>query len=124
MFIFSHPYLINAARNVARSSVSTRFILASDVELYPSPNLGRNFEFLIKSERKNSTKKLVYVVPTFEIDKSERDRLPRSRTDLIKLVNAEKAVYFHAKTCKKCQKFPKIEKWLNTQINPGKITVQ
>ena len=114
-----HPYLINAARNVARSSVSTRFVFTSDVELYPSPKLSENFESFIKKSNRSSSK-LVYVVPAFEIDISERSRLPRSRSDLVRLYNNGKSVYFHARTCKQCQKFPKLRIWIKAKIDPGK----
>lgn len=105
---------------MARKSASTPFVLASDVELYPSPRLAENFELMVKN-LSGSTKRLVYVVPAFEIDVSERDRLPKSRKDLLKLYQADKAVYFHALTCKKCQKFPKLDHWLKTRIEPGKL---
>ena len=116
--IHRHPYWINAARNVARKSASTPYILASDVELYPSPRLAENFELMVKN-LSGSTSKIVYVVPAFEIDVSQRDRLPKSRKSLLKLYRTDKAVYFHALTCQKCQKFPKLDHWLKTKIEPG-----
>jgi hypothetical protein len=61
----------------------------------------------------------VYVVPAFEVDVSVRGHLPTCRRDLIRLYNNNRAVYFHAKTCKQCQKFPKLKQWVRTKIEPG-----
>jgi beta-1,4-glucuronyltransferase 1 len=36
-------YPVNVGRNVARDAALTHFILASDIELYPSPNLPEKF---------------------------------------------------------------------------------
>ena len=103
---------------MARNAVSTRFIFASDVELYPSPKLAENFERFVEKSSPNSTK-IVYVVPAFEVDVSVRDRLPKSHRDLIELYSSNKSVYFHAKTCKQCQKFPKLKQWIKKKIEPG-----
>jgi len=116
----SHPYWINAARNVARNAVSTRFIFASDVELYPSPKLAENFKRFIDTPAATNSTKTVYVVPAFEVDVSVRDRLPKSHRDLIELYKTDKSVYFHAKTCKQCQKFPRLKNWIDNKIEPGK----
>lgn len=113
----SHPYLINAARNVARVSALTPYVLASDVELYPSPNLAENFQKFVK-RIDVPEKEVAYVVPSFEIDISERDRLPKSRKALVDLYHSGKVVYFHANTCKQCQKFPKLQRWIKVDIKP------
>jgi len=116
---FRPAYLINAARNVARTSAVSRYVLSSDVELFPSPNLATNFEKFIKN-KKTVRSKLVYVVPTFEIDTSESDRLPKSRSELVQFYKIGKVVYFHTLICKQCQKFPKLIDWIEKNIKPGK----
>jgi hypothetical protein len=59
-------------------------------------------------------------VPAFEIDVSERDRIPKSHRDLVRLYETGKSVYFHAKTCTQCQKFPHLEQWVKAEIEPGR----
>lgn len=41
-------YPINVGRNIARKSVNTYFIFASDIELYPIPDLPRLFLELVE----------------------------------------------------------------------------
>lgn len=40
-------YPVNVARNLARGAALTHFVLASDIELYPSPNFVEDFFNLI-----------------------------------------------------------------------------
>lgn len=44
---FNLSYPVNIARNLARQFAETFFILASDIELYPSENLIENFQDLV-----------------------------------------------------------------------------
>lgn len=63
-------YPVNVARNVARDSALTHFILPSDIELYPSPNLIPRFLNMIARNAKplNSTKPRVFPISIFEVD--------------------------------------------------------
>lgn len=40
-------YPVNVGRNVARETAQTNFMLASDIELYPSPNIIEKFLAMI-----------------------------------------------------------------------------
>lgn len=40
-------YPVNVGRNVARETAQTHYILPSDIELYPSPNIIENFLAMI-----------------------------------------------------------------------------
>lgn len=67
------PYPINVARNVARLSAKTKYLLASDIELYPSVNIVKMFKKLLERERNNLVPTInpqtphVYVLPIFEV---------------------------------------------------------
>lgn len=41
-------YPVNVGRNIAKSFAKTKYVLVSDIELYPSPNLSQNFIKMIK----------------------------------------------------------------------------
>jgi len=97
--LFRSPYLVNIARNVARTSALTHFVLMSDIELLPSPNLALNFENFANRKSLFSSEKVVYVVPTFEIEASEENKLPKSHQELARLYKTEKVVFFHALVC-------------------------
>lgn len=57
-------YPINAMRNIAMSSVKTKFMFLTDADFQPSPELEQRFaSHIIK---KNYTSKDVFVVPAFE----------------------------------------------------------
>ena len=67
------PYPINVLRNVARSQARTKYLLASDIELYPSINVIPMFKQLLQRESTglipqiNSSLPHVYVLPIFEV---------------------------------------------------------
>lgn len=102
-------YPINVGRNVAREAANTYFVMVTDIELIPSAHLAENFlEMMFLKEFSPITQ--VYVVPTFEVDIGYE--LPLNKKDLLNLVDAGAAVYFHKFTCTHCQKFPGIDTWL------------
>ncbi|GBP77924.1 hypothetical protein EVAR_26534_1 [Eumeta japonica] len=64
-------YPVNVARNVARDAALTHFILPSDIELYPSPNLVPKFLNMIARNAKplnTSTNPRVFPISIFEVD--------------------------------------------------------
>lgn len=63
-------YPVNVARNIARDSALTHFVLPSDIELYPSPNLVPRFLNMIARNAKplnTSTKPRVFPISIFEV---------------------------------------------------------
>eukprot|EP00095_Tigriopus_kingsejongensis_P011300 maker-scaffold14_size734282-snap-gene-3.18 protein:Tk11300 transcript:maker-scaffold14_size734282-snap-gene-3.18-mRNA-1 annotation:"n-acetyllactosaminide beta- -n-acetylglucosaminyltransferase-like" len=121
------PYPVNTGRNIARSTVRTKYLLTSDIELYPSPNLSQNFvKFISGSSRvaklldKSQESPVVFVLPIFEIE--EDSKFPKSKKQLINLYKEEKAVYFHKNFCKHCQKFPGLDEWVLKVRKPKKPT--
>lgn len=49
--IHNLSYPINVGRNIAREATMTHFVLASDIELYPTPDLIRTFlEMIARNE--------------------------------------------------------------------------
>nr|XP_018917624.1 PREDICTED: beta-1,4-glucuronyltransferase 1-like [Bemisia tabaci] len=103
-------YPVNVARNAARFGAFTRFILVSDVELYPSGGLESGFVRWITKLGSWELGRVAFVVPVFEVD--ERSPVPGTKSRLLALHQEERAVYFHKWICAHCQKFPGIEKWL------------
>lgn len=64
-------YPVNVARNIARDAALTHFILVSDIELYPSPDLVPKFLNMIARNAKplnTSTKPRVFPISIFEVD--------------------------------------------------------
>lgn len=58
---------INVGRNIARDAATTHFILAADIELYPSADLVQDFLRMITRNRTSSSSlHQVYVLPPFE----------------------------------------------------------
>jgi hypothetical protein len=47
------PYPVNVARNVAREMSTTHYVLPSDIELYPNPNLIPDFLEMIRLNDSN-----------------------------------------------------------------------
>lgn len=61
--------------------------------------------------------KRVFVVPVFEVESTED--VPRTKNQLINLINLNRAVYFHQISCSHCQKFPGLEQWKDS--DPGNV---
>lgn len=105
------PYPVNVCRNVARQAAKTKYVLVSDVELLPSENLAYRFGVLLsRRPRLGTLYRHIFVLPVFEIDSAME--IPRNKKELIRLYDAEMAVYFHRFVCSHCQKFPGLIKWL------------
>lgn len=64
---------------------------------------------MVKHYNKTNPKE-VFVVPIFEVEETES--IPENKEELIKLLDVQKAVYFHKLICKHCQKFQGIENWM------------
>ncbi|KAH8403259.1 hypothetical protein KR222_009257, partial [Zaprionus bogoriensis] len=113
-------YPINVGRNVARQAVNTHFILACDIELYPS--LGFVEQFLDMVHHNSSILALdpdspprVYPLPVFEI--AENARVPDNKTELMDLLSMERAHLFHKKICVECHTIPGFNEWTQTSCN-------
>lgn len=85
----SLPYPINVLRNVARLGTKTKYLFASDIELYPSVGIVPAFFDLLEREKKglvpsiNSKNRHVYVVPIFEVKANMKP--PRTKAELANL---------------------------------------
>jgi len=114
-------YPVNVARNIAREMSTTYFVLASDIELYPSPNLIHQFLEMVQTDDfkilKKSANPKVFVLPIFEVDKSV-DKLPEDKTELQGLLRSELAVSFHKFVCLYCHKIPRQEQWIKAKQKP------
>ncbi len=108
---------------ITRSAATTHYVLASDIELYPSTNLISSFFHMlyndkIKKESNNiiiefnaNPARQVFVLPIFEV---REDFLPpKTKTDLLKLLSKNYAIPFHSYICIQCHLIPKYEEWRN-----------
>ncbi|XP_050298081.1 beta-1,4-glucuronyltransferase 1-like [Anthonomus grandis grandis] len=104
-------YPVNVVRNVARVSALSRYVLLSDIELMPNKGLAKSF--LNFQENFNKTiEREVFVLPVFEVDEAES--VPENKEELLRLIEDDKAIYFHGLVCQHCQRFPLFEKWLQS----------
>lgn len=79
-------YPVNVGRNIAREAAATYYVLASDIELYPSPGLPMQFLEMIR--RRNQSyfyrpNPKVYVLSIFEVD--EKYKPPENKTRLVRI---------------------------------------
>lgn len=104
-------YPVNVGRNVARETAQTHYILPSDIELYPSPNLIPKFLAMIAENRGPLLSKhpKVFPIPLFEV--SADSRVPESKTVLQAMLRNGTAVPFHQKLCPGCHSVPKSKEW-------------
>ncbi|CAG9783138.1 unnamed protein product [Diatraea saccharalis] len=108
-------YPINVARNVARDSALTHFVLPSDIELYPSPFLVPRFLNMIARNAKplNSTKPRVFPISIFEVD--AKVNVPSTKTELQKMLTNKTAIPFHKFVCPDCHNIPERQQWINAK---------
>ncbi|XP_035909001.1 beta-1,4-glucuronyltransferase 1-like [Anopheles stephensi] len=105
-------YPVNVGRNVARSSAVTHFVLASDIELYPSPNFIPMFLRMIAHPFYQYTlhSPSVYVLPVFEV--AEDVPVPGDKSQLLELLERGDAIKFHLNICSNCHTVPGYAEWL------------
>ncbi|CAH4017042.1 beta-1,4-glucuronyltransferase 1 [Pieris brassicae] len=107
-------YPVNVARNVARDAAITHYILPSDIELYPSPNLIPRFLNMIARNAKplsTSTKPRVFPISIFEVD--AKYQVPSSKTELRAMLANKTAIPFHKFVCPNCHNIPQGQQWMN-----------
>lgn len=120
------PYPINVVRNVARLQSRTKYLLASDIELYPSLNIGSMFKDLLKREEGHMEPLInpqvphVYHLPIFEVKAGLE--APQTKNELIDLFNRGDAIFFHKLVCDICQNYPDREEWLKIPGN-GSLSI-
>lgn len=102
-------YPINVARNIARETARTYFILASDIELYPTRYLIPKFFDMISRYTIDVMKHSVFVLPLFEIKADQK--IPETKTKLQNMLASKTAFIFHEKVCLICHNIPESAKW-------------
>ncbi|CAG0912605.1 unnamed protein product [Notodromas monacha] len=105
-------YPINVIRNVARQAAVTQYVLASDVELYPSANFAKDFAAMIRNNPDGFGEKVAFPMPIFEVQADME--VPEDKGQLLAMLEKKVAVPFHASLCPDCHRFPYRDKWLTT----------
>ncbi|VVC89570.1 unnamed protein product [Leptidea sinapis] len=107
-------YPVNVARNIARDAAVTYFILPSDIELYPSPNLIPRFlNMIARNSKPLSTSKnpRVFPISIFEVD--AKVQVPSTKTELRAMLANKTAIPFHKFVCPNCHNIPQGQQWMN-----------
>lgn len=106
-------YPINVGRNIARSAALTHFVLPSDIELYPSPDLASKFLNMIARNEEplsTSTNPRVFPLSLFEVDKNST--APWTKTELQAMLKKKTAIPFHKYVCPTCHNIPNGKEWM------------
>lgn len=115
---FNIPYPINVLRNTARQAAETKYVLASDIELYPSINLVPMFiKYIMQNDVKKEPNadrisKFIFTLPIFEV--KSNITAPKTKQELIELIKKGDAIFFHKYVCDECQNFPNRLDWMQT----------
>lgn len=97
-------YPTNLLRNVARKATTTPLIMVIDIDIVPSVGLHNSFILYAKENNLftvNSGEKTVWVVPVYEI--LENMEIPKTKQELLKMVENGTARPFYVKACFHCQ---------------------
>ncbi|XP_026484405.2 beta-1,4-glucuronyltransferase 1 [Vanessa tameamea] len=106
-------YPVNVARNIAREAAVTHFILPSDIELYPSPNLVPRFLNMIARNAKplsTSTRPRVFPISIFEV--GAKAQVPSTKNELQGMLTNKTAIPFHKFVCPNCHNIPQGQQWM------------
>ena len=110
-------YPNNLLRNTAKHGVTSQYALVIDVDMKPNENLYRDF---VKFARKNNlfgggnsfyNDKSLFVLPAFEINAKQVDKMPKDKSQLIGLLDNGAVRPFYSDVCWKCQRPTNYEKW-------------
>ncbi|XP_023020841.2 beta-1,4-glucuronyltransferase 1 isoform X2 [Leptinotarsa decemlineata] len=112
-------YPVNVGRNVARETAQTHFILPSDIELYPSPNIIEKFLAMIAENTGPLLSKNPKVFPLHLFEVSANQIVPETKTVLKEMLANGTALPFHKKLCPGCHSVPKAKEWQNANETEG-----
>ncbi|KAJ8921858.1 hypothetical protein NQ315_008490 [Exocentrus adspersus] len=112
-------YPVNVGRNVARETAQTHFILPSDIELYPSPNIIEKFLTMIAENKGPLLSKNPKVFPLHIFEVSANQQVPDNKTMLKEMLVNGTALPFHKKLCPGCHSVPKAKEWQNARETKG-----
>lgn len=90
-------YPVNVGRNIAREAAATHYVLASDIELYPSPGVIPDFlEMVRRGDRALARPNpKVFPLPIFELEAGAV--LPSNKRDLVSIRVPEKGMHVTGK---------------------------
>lgn len=112
-------YPVNVLRNIARQNAPTYYVLASDAELYPSPNLVADFMQMLRRNDSilNLDRPKIFVLPIFEVYGNQT--VPNSKAELLEKLASGMALPFHQRVCNYCHTLPKSVEWRTVNITEG-----
>lgn len=112
-------YPVNVGRNVARETVQTHFVLASDIELYPSSKIIPQFLEMIAENQGPLLSKKPKVFPVHLFEVSADQHVPETKTILKEMLSNGTAIPFHKKVCPGCHNVPKSKEWQTARETVG-----
>uniref|UniRef100_A0A146LP98 N-acetyllactosaminide beta-1,3-N-acetylglucosaminyltransferase n=3 Tax=Lygus hesperus TaxID=30085 RepID=A0A146LP98_LYGHE len=116
-------YPVNVGRNVAREMASTFYILASDIELYPSPGVIGDFLEMIRRQDAPLRHKNPKVFPLSIFELEANMNLPNDKTELVAMLKNGTAIPFHKKVCPGCHNVPRSKEWLRANSTQAGLRV-
>ncbi|CAG9823699.1 unnamed protein product [Phaedon cochleariae] len=112
-------YPVNVGRNVARETAQTHFILPSDIELYPSPDIIEKFLTMVAENGGPMLSKNPKVYPLHLFEVTANQPVPDSKTALKDMLSNGTALPFHKKLCPGCHSVPKAKEWQTANETAG-----
>ncbi|XP_034234070.1 beta-1,4-glucuronyltransferase 1 [Thrips palmi] len=112
-------YPVNVGRNIAREAAVTHYLLASDIELYPSPGVIPDFLEMVRRQDKPLARPnpKVFPLPIFELEAGAV--LPANKRELVTMLKNGTAIPFHKKVCPGCHNVPKSKEWVLAPESSG-----
>ncbi|KAL0276523.1 UNVERIFIED_CONTAM: hypothetical protein PYX00_004080 [Menopon gallinae] len=112
-------YPVNIGRNIARESAVTHYLMASDIELYPSPGVIGHFLELVRRQDPPLLHKNPKVFPLSIFELEADAPIPANKTQLIQMLKKGQAIPFHKQVCPGCHNVPRSKEWMETPETAG-----
>ncbi|TRY71514.1 hypothetical protein TCAL_12728 [Tigriopus californicus] len=110
-FFNETPYPHNILRNLAGRAIRTNYMIMTDMELIPSDHIFTQLEQFLNQTKQKDCFNCAYIIPQFEKN-ATIEYLPRTKEDLIKMVDSETASLLYGNAYEPFQHCVQGSRWL------------
>jgi len=117
------PYQFNLWRNIARLYSPSEYVIMLDVDFVPDAQLYDRLMENWEVMQKDMDNKKAFIIPAFQFKQGhERNKIPKNKAEMVKLLRQDKAELFHADWFPG-HGFTDVEKWMNQRAGDAPYQV-
>jgi len=117
------PYQFNLWRNIARMYSPSEYVIMLDVDFVPDAQLYDRLMENWEVMQRDMDNRKAFIIPAFQFKEGhERNKIPKKKAEMVKLLRQDKAELFHADWFPG-HGFTDVEKWMNRRAEDGPYQV-